>query len=215
MITRTLNAAVLVAAAAIAAPAHAALFVEGADPTTVFDSLLLDDVTPNTGQDSSTNDFFVEARNLDIPTGLGPVDLTFTGIGFNPRGGTSTSVENVTVTLRYLGADATFNTSDDVVLGSRSATLQYNGTVTQYTAVFDEPIIGQIDGAEDRFRITLFSSGNMRFKTWNAGQSPSGQAGIKLSLGGTAIAAIPEPTAMLAFGLPAAVIGFARPRRGS
>lgn len=191
--------------AGISMPTEAATFVEGADPTTTFSDLLLDDVTPNTGQDTGTSPNSVQARNLNFATGNGPVDISITGLGFNPRGGTSTNVETVTVTVRYFGADNTFNTADDVLLGSETATLQYGGTVDQYTAVFDNPITGQIDGENNRFRFELASTGNMRFKSWNAGQSPSGQAGAKLSVGGTATL-VPEPSSLALIGLGALAV---------
>lgn len=180
---------------AVAAPSDAAMFVGGADPTTTFSNLLIDDVTMGSGQDTGTNTVFNPARNLDIPTGLGPVDVSITGIALNPRGGTSINEETVTVEITYFGADNNFGLSgDNVVLGSRTATLQYLGAVDQYTAVFDTPITGQIDGVEDRFRIGISSTGNLRFKQWNTVQSPSGEGGLKVSVGGTATLAIPEPT---------------------
>ncbi|QDT69331.1 hypothetical protein MalM25_22670 [Planctomycetes bacterium MalM25] len=188
--------------AAVTAPVHAAMFVAGADPTTTFSDLLIDDVTMGSGQDTGTATTFTPARNLDVPTGMGPVDISITGIGLNPRGGTSTTEETVTVEITYFGADNNFGlAADNVVLGSRTATLQYLGAVDQYTAVFDTPITGQIDGVEDRFRIAISSTGNLRFKSWNAVQSPSGENGLKVSVGGTATLAIPEPTSMALLGL--------------
>ena len=171
------------------------MFVAGADPTTTFSNLLLDDVTPTTGQDTSTAMMFSPSRDLDVPTGMGPTEVTITGIGLNPRGGTATTEETVTVEVVYLGADASAAGTDNVSLGTRTATLQYLGAVTEYTAVFDTPIVGMTDGVEDRFRFFIGSTGNLRFKTWNAAQSPSGQNGLKLSVGGTATV-IPEPTSI-------------------
>ena len=75
------------------------------------------------------------------------------------------------------------------------------GTVDEYAAVFDNPITGQIDGENNRFRIALESTGNMRFKSWNALQSPSGQNGLKLSVGGTAALVVPEPGSLALVGL--------------
>ena len=173
--------------------ADAAMFVEGADPTTTFASLLLDDVTPTTGGDSATATSFNPQRNLDIPTGSGPVEVTITGLGLNPRGGTSTNVETVSIEVIYLGADGGTGGTDNVSLGTETATLQYGGVVDEYTAVFDNPLVATLDGVEDRFQFRISSTGNMRFKVWNPTQSPSGQNGIKMSVGGTAVV-IPEPT---------------------
>ena len=106
------------------APTYGAMFVAGADPTTTFTDLLLDDVTPGTGQDTATSTTFTPARNLDSPTGMGPVDISITGIGLNPRGGTATTEETLTVTVTYFGADDSFGTLDDLILGAETATLE-------------------------------------------------------------------------------------------
>ncbi|MEM9346120.1 MAG: PEP-CTERM sorting domain-containing protein [Planctomycetota bacterium] len=180
--------------------AGAATFIAGADPTTTFANLLLDDVTPNSGQDTATGTIFGPQRDLDFTTGLGPQTISITGIGFNPRGGTATTEETVTVTVTYMGADATFNTADDLLIGTETATLQYLGSVDQYTAVFDNPIVGDFDGVEDRFRFLIQSTGNLRFKQWNVAQAPSGEFGLKLSVGGTVV---PEPSSLALLGLGA------------
>ncbi len=198
----------LLALGATVKPADAAMFVEGADPTTTFASLLLDDVTPGTGQDSGTFAAFNLDRDLAVPTGAGPVEVTIDGIGLNPRGGTSTTEETVDVIVTYLGADLTFGGADDVLLGTQSATLQFGG-VNEYTAVFDTPLTAVLDGLANRFRVRLESTGLMRFKNWNVGQSPSGQEGPKLSVGGSA-SVVPEPTSLA---LLAAVAGLAGMRR--
>lgn len=192
---RLLATTAVLATLAFGSTASAATFVAGADPTTTFASLLIDDVTPGTGGDTATSTMFSPSRNLDVPTGSGPTEVTITGIGLNPRGGTSTNLETVSVEVVYLGADGAAGGTDNVSLGTETATLQYLGSVDQYTAVFDNPIVGITDGVEDRFRFFISSTGNMRFKTFNPMQAPSGQQGLKLSVGGSA-AVIPEPTAI-------------------
>ncbi len=189
----------------------AAIFMAGADPTTVFaPNLLLDEVTSTGGGDTNTVTSLAADRDLAIPTGLGPVDVSITGIGFNPRGGTSTNNETVTVSVRYLGADMTFNTADDVLLGSQSATLQFLGTIAEYTAVFDNPITGLIDGVENSFRFVISSTGNMRFKTIATGNNAN--SALKLSVGGTGTLAVPEPGSLLLAGLMACASGVAAMR---
>lgn len=210
--TRFATALLGVAVIGAVVPAQAAMFVAGADPTTTFSDLLLDDVTAGTGQDSATVTSIAPGRNLDVPTGLGPVDISITGIGLNFRPPTSTTEETITVTVTYFGADNTFNTADDLLLGSETASMRFLGTVDQYSAVFDNPITGQIDGVEDRFRIAIGSTGSMRFKTWNTSQSPSGEGGLKLSVGGTATLAVPEPSSLIIASL-FAVLACLRTRR--
>lgn len=196
------TACVAVAVASLGATSAfgAAMFVAGADPTTTFANLLLDDVTPGTGQDTSTATAFNPSRDLAVPTGSGATEVTITGIGLNPRGGTATTEETVSIEVIYLGADASAAGTDNVSLGTETATLQYLGSVNEYSAVFDNPIVGITDGVEDRFQFRISSTGNLRFKTWNAAQSPSGQNGLKLSVGGSA-RVIPEPTTVAFAGL--------------
>ncbi|MEM9752779.1 MAG: PEP-CTERM sorting domain-containing protein [Planctomycetota bacterium] len=192
-------ASLVAASFGVASTANAAMFVAGADPTTTFTNLLLDDVTPTGGFDTSTATSFNPTRALAITTGAGPQDITITGIGLNPRGGTSTNAETVTVTITYNGADGNFGTAtDNVVLGSQTATLQYAGAVTEYSVVFDTPITGTVDALNNRFAITIESTGNMRFKGFNAASAPSGQNGLKVSVGGTAV---PEPASLALLGL--------------
>ncbi|MEN1678135.1 MAG: PEP-CTERM sorting domain-containing protein [Planctomycetota bacterium] len=195
---------------ATSSDAKGAMFQAGVDPTTAFTEIFIDDVTPTGGFDTGTATSFNPARDLDIPVGQGPVDIAFEGIGLNPRGGTATTEETVTITITYLGADNVFGGSDDVLLGSESASLQYLGAVDEYTAIFDNPITGEIDGLNDRFRIGIESTGNLRFKGFNAAGAPSGQNGLKISLGGTATV-IPEPSAAALLGL--ASLGLVRRRR--
>ncbi|MEM6329129.1 MAG: PEP-CTERM sorting domain-containing protein [Planctomycetota bacterium] len=180
-------------------PAQAAMFDSTIDPTTAFSTLFIDDANVNGGGDSSTTTAIGPQRNLDIPTGMGPLNISFEGIGLNFRGGTSTSEETLTITIEYLGADGALGGGDDLVLGTETATLAFTST-NIYTAIFDNPITALIDGVEDRFRFTVTSTGNMRFKQWGAMDSPSGQNGIKVSAGGT-VTVVPEPSTLLLLGM--------------
>lgn len=184
--------------------AHSAAFVAGADPTTTFDNLLLDDARTG-GGDTSTQTSFGPSRYLDFETGNGPLDITINGIGFTPRGGTSTVEETITVTVTYFGADDNFGaTADNLVLGSQTATLQYGGSVATYSVIFDDPITGTIDGENNRFQFLIQSTGNLRLKSTNATTpSVSGQTGLWLSVGGTAV---PEPGSLALLGLGSLLI---------
>ena len=192
------------------APASAAMFVSGLDPTTSFTTVFLDDADMNGGFDTATSTSVSPQRNINIPTGQGPLNISFEGIGLNFRGSTSTAVETVSVTIEYLGANGAFGGGDDVVLGTETATMQFL-TTQIYTAIFDNPITGLIDGVEDRFRFVISSTGNMRFKGYNAAGSPSGQNGLKISVGGT-VTVVPEPGALSLAGL-ALTAGLRRRRR--
>ncbi|MEM6854747.1 MAG: PEP-CTERM sorting domain-containing protein [Planctomycetota bacterium] len=190
---KTLAVATAATMVGLVTSADAAVFVTG-DSTTIFaaDGLLIDDAQPSGGADSATVTSITPARNLAITTGIGPQTLTVTGIGLNFRGGTVAGPETVTVTVTYFGADNNFGLSaDNVLIGSATAELTFTGT-NEYVAVFDDPIVGVFDGEEDRFRIAIESTGNMRFKTHTVGSAPSGEGGIKISLGGSSVP-VPEP----------------------
>lgn len=119
--------------------------------------------------------------------------LTFSGLGF-AFPGSGVTASQLDLTIRYLGADATFNTSDDEVVGFRSNPLSYSGA-NEYVWEFDTPLTFGWDGAAKSFRFELSTSGtgNLRFKTRPANESPSGQTGVVLSVGGNFVA-VPEPT---------------------
>lgn len=187
--------------------AGAAVFQQGVDPsvptddpmgTPVFTGTLLDDVTASGGGDSATVSSANLDRNLSITTGAAPQTLTIEGISFNLRGGTSTTEQTVSVEIIYFGNDGSFNsTADNVNVGTATATLTFVAT-DQYTAVFDTPLESTFVATDNRFRFNISSTGSLRFKTFTTSESPSGQGGVKVSVGGTSI---PEPGSMALMGL--------------
>ena len=184
---------------AVAPASLAAVFAEGADPTLTFANTLVDDVTPSGGGDSSVSSAFNIDRNLDIITGPTAQTLTITGIALNFRTDTSDAPQEITVNVVYFGNDGVYSASaDNVDLGTRTATLDF-GTTDQYTAVFDTPMTAEFIATQNRFRFNITATGSMRVKTWTAAQSPSGQGGAKLSVGGTSV--VPEPGSMALVGL--------------
>lgn len=116
--------------------------------------------------------------------------VTFSGVGFALRGGTTAS--EAQLTIRYLGADGVFGNADDVTIGTVSDSINF--TVTgEYAWQFDNNLQFNWDGLNDRFRFEIVGlDGNLRFKQRSVGESPSGQGGLTLSVGGN-FSAIPEP----------------------
>lgn len=121
--------------------------------------------------------------------------IAFSGIGVALRGGTTATTARINIV--YLGADGAANTADDEVVGSVEDSLNFTGT-GEYAWAFDNELQFNWDGANDRFRFELTGlDGNLRFKQRSANESPSGQGGLTMSVGGRVIT-IPEPSAAFA-----------------
>jgi hypothetical protein len=138
--------------------------------------------------------------------------VSFTGFGFAVNtggpGGTTpqNTAESITVGFRYNGADGTFNTSDDIVLGTTNGIVYHNGVVGDgigfestaggtYYVNFDSPISGMIDGLNESFRITVTpTGGSIRWKALvtNGG---TGIFNAKMSVAGTFVP-VPEPATL-------------------
>jgi len=132
-----------------------------------------------------------------LPIGT-PSSVTFTGLGLVFRGGTTAT--NVDVTIRYLGADGTFNTADDEIVGTASDPLSYVN-VSESVWNFSDPMIFAWDGGSDAFRFELTGSdalgdpADLRFKQQGVANSASGQGGLVMSVGGSVVA-VPEPLSL-------------------
>ncbi len=109
--------------------------------------------------------------------------ITITGLGLPFRGGTTATI--VTVTVTYLGADGMVNTNDDEIVGIATDDLNYS-VVGEYAWQFTTPMEFDWDGLNNRFRFAITGiDGNVRFKSRPVNESPSGQGGIPMSVGGS------------------------------
>ena len=135
----------------------------------------------------------VNGTNNNFASGLTtgtPGTVTFTGLGFALRGGTTATQAQVTII--YLGADGNVG-ADDVTVGTVTDSINF-GATGEYAWEFDNSLQFAWDGLNDRFRFELRGlGGNLRFKQRAVNESPSGQGGLTLSVGGNYSAAIPEP----------------------
>ncbi|MCA9234416.1 MAG: autotransporter-associated beta strand repeat-containing protein [Planctomycetales bacterium] len=164
---------------------------------------LLFDEARTGGGDTAAAAAFSPARILDgvsgvnnnWATGLSPGlagAVTFTGLGFPLRGGTTATTMDLTIS--YLGADGVLGGIDDVVVGTVSNELSFSVT-SEYVWEFDTPLSFDWDGLATNFRFEISGSdgaGNpldLRFKSRPVGESPSGQGGIPLSVGGSFVPA--------------------------
>ena len=183
---------------------------------------LLFDETRAGGGDTSAAAAFSPSRFLQansgandnwasgLPNGQAGV-VTFTGLGFALRGGTTATM--MSVNIIYLGADGAVGGGDDETVGAVSDSLVF-GSTSEYAWRFADPLQFNWDGMNNRFRFELSGDdGNLRFKQRPANESPSGQGGLTLSVGGSfAPTVIPEPSSILVVGMVSAA-GLVRRRR--
>ena len=153
----------------------------------------------------------VSGTNSNWAAGLTPGTagtIDFTGFGFALSGG-GTTASSVSLNIIYLGADGGTGGTDNELVGTVTDTLNFTGA-GEYGWVFDTPLQFAWDGLNNRFRFEISGiGGNLRFKQRPVGDSPSGQGGVTLSVGGSFV--VPEPSSVLlgAMGL----FGFVATRR--
>lgn len=220
----------LVAAAMLAtATVSPAALIGPGDVTSSLDGDLFFDDARTGGGDQTINEgslanvqrfFDYDGNGLIAAPGV-PGLVTIQGFGFAT--GAAAAANDATLidlTFIYLGADENPNTPDDVLIGTERVGYSFSGA-GEYFVNLDSDPSALIDGLGSRFRIQIApvddNAGlieSIRFKTRPANEQAFGHQGPTLSLSGT-YAAIPEPTAMLAFGVPAVALLLTRRRRRS
>lgn len=215
--------AALAATAALPVFSFAAVITAG-DPTTGLVSpigptgsvLFLDEATSGGSDMNAISAASSGNKLLDLNGAAGAPGIagtvSFTGFGFavntgGPGGSPpQNTAESITVGIRYNGADSTFNTPDDIVLGTTGAVIYHNGVIGDgigfestaggtYYVNFDSPISGMIDGLSESFRITVTpTGGSLRWKALvtNGG---TGIFNAKMSVAGTFMP-VPEPATL-------------------
>jgi arylsulfatase A-like enzyme len=117
--------------------------------------------------------------------------VTLKGLGWaSPSTGApgGTAATTATVTFTDLGPDNAFGTTDDVVVGSVTDDLVFTGTAGEFVWNFDADPTFSATGSS--LRISIVGNGNIRRKTVTGTTT---QAGVKLSLAGTAVGGTPPP----------------------
>lgn len=177
----------------LAVSSHGSSIIKADVTSSLGPSFFIDDAS--TGGNDATGFTFNLDRNWTLITpfniGDGGTLLTIIGLGFALPSANNTDGNIFTATITYLGADETFGGGDDVLLGSASGTLNFSSGAGEYSWLFDTPITGTIDGVGDMFRVTITAPSSMRLKTVT-----TGAAGIKLSVAGSSVAVVPEPSAL-------------------
>ena len=139
-----------------------------------------------------------------LNVGSGGTTITITGIGWaSPNNAGNNDATSATVSIYYLGLDGVGGGGDDVLIGTVTDNYTFGGA-SEYVWVFDTPITADIDGANQFFRVDVSPSngtntGSFMMKT----TSGSAASEVKISVAGTSVAIVPEPSSLLlgAFGL--------------
>jgi hypothetical protein len=183
------------AALAAVAPSNAAMLTIR-DVTADLAPFINDIDDAQIGGGDTTGTTINLVRNFGtMPVGPLGTQVTLTGLGFGMPGNTN-SVQEITATLTYFGADGVAGGTDNVDLGSVTFTHDFT-TAGEYGVIFDTPIVGIVDGLNSIFRIQLTADSNIRIKnTFSGPANPSGQAGLRASVAGSLAAAVPEPTSV-------------------
>ncbi|MEM8944454.1 MAG: PEP-CTERM sorting domain-containing protein [Planctomycetota bacterium] len=196
---------------ALGVSANAATIAPQTDVTaTLGPDFFLDDASTG-GGDATINQPAVANPARDFAgINVGPLgsEISITGIGWASSSAVAANdATSVTATITYLGANEMFGGGDDVVIGTvTDAYPQPHPGAGEVSWSFDTPLVAVIDGAADRFRISITPSnangnGSLRFK--------QATGGIKLSVAGTSTALVPEPAslALAFFGLMGICVG--------
>lgn len=208
---RIVTVLVAITSLGFGATAMGAMLTNGDATANLTGDLLVDDAATG-GSDSTTNepatlnlgrnfDFDSDGTITDNPPG--PGTITITGFAFaTSASATANDADTLTITVTYLGGDEVFGGGDDVVLGSESVGYSHTGA-GEYYVNFDSPFGAAIDGAGDRFRVSVTptntgGTGSVRIKTGPLAFETSN--GAKISVSGTFVP-VPEPASLALVGL--------------
>ena len=177
----------------LATGAHAASFVKGDATASLGSDYLIDEASLG-GSDATQNEpnSFQMTRNLIVQNaGEDGSLIEITGIAFAlPNASAVIDATELEITITHLGSDDTFDTADDVLLGSETVTFAFDG-VGEYYAIFDTPMTGTVDATVLRYRIQIApkndaGEGSLRLKA--AVLAFETFTGPKLTLAGTSTA---------------------------
>lgn len=182
------------------ATSHAATIVAGDVTSTLGPNFFLDAAATG-GNDFAINQpgtalFRRSFGTLNV--GSGGTTITITGIGWaSPNSATNNDATSATVAIRYLGADGIFGGTDDVLIGTVTDNYTFGGA-SEYVWEFDTPMTAVIDGLNSFFRVEVSpingaGNGSFQMKT----TSGTDASAVKLSVAGTSVAVVPEPSAAL------------------
>ena len=161
--------------------------INGGNVTTLLGPNFFFDAAATGGGDFNLNqpNAAVFDRNFGIlQVGASGTTITITGIGWASAGSAPLNDATfATVTVTYLGLDGTGGGGDDILIGSATDDYTYAGAAGEYAWTISPPLIGVIDGLNNKFRVVITpsnptSNGSLSFKT----SSGTTAATVKLSV---------------------------------
>jgi hypothetical protein len=197
----------------------AATIVSGNVTTTLGPDFFLNDAATG-GMDFTINQPGTANLTRDfgaLNVGAGGTTINISGIAWaSPNSATTNDATSAEVTITYLGLDGAFGGGDDVLIGSVTDNYVFTAAGTTYVWAFDSPMSATIDGLNSVFRVAIApsnatSDGSLRFKAGSGSGSTSNQAIVKISVAGTSVAVVPEPSIALLGSL--GLFGLLRRRR--
>lgn len=187
--------------------AHGATISIGDLTTTLGTSYLLNEAATG-GNDVTINDSTANTNRTftALANGAGGSLITITGFAFGTSAQTAANdAGTFTVGFKYLGNDGNLDGGDDVDFGSASGTYNHTGAGV-YVFDFDTDLsmtipVGNTSGTTWQLSFTPSNvrggygdtSASIRFKTVTAGSL----ATAKISVAGTSVAVVPEPSSAL------------------
>ena len=148
-----------------------------------------------------------------LNVGAGGSTITIKGIGWaSANSATTNDATSATVNITYLGSDGVAGGGNDVLIVTVTDAYTFAGAAGEYVWAFDTAISATIDGLNNQFRIVITPTnaglnGSLSFK----GATTASAANVKLSVAGTSVAVVPEPSAMLLGSI--GLLGLLRRRR--
>jgi hypothetical protein len=200
------------------ADSHAATIVGGNVTDTLGPSFFFDSAATGGGDftvNQPNSGAFVRSFGT-LNVGAGGSTITIAGIGWaSLNSATANDATSATVAISYLGADGVLGGGDDVLIGTATDAYTFAGAAGEYVWAFDTAMSATIDGLNNLFRILITptngtSNGSLSFKSTLSNPNATA-ATVKLSVAGTSVAVVPEPSAALLGGL--GVLLLARRRR--
>jgi len=154
------------------------------------------------GSDFTTANAALRRNFGTLTVGADGSDLTVSGIAW-ASAAAGTVATSAAISITYLGIDGVGGGGDDISIGNSTATLSFSGAGV-YVWEFDTAMTANIpasniSGTSQFFRVdiagldALGAPANIRYKTEGTASANT----VKLSIAGSSVAAIPEPSSFI------------------
>ena len=134
-----------------------------------------------------------------LNVGAGGSTINISGIAWASfNNAAANDATSATVGITYLGANGSVGGGDDLLIGNVTDNFTFAGAANVYAWNFDTSLSATIDGLNNVFLIVVTpnngsSAGSLSFK----GATIANADNVKLSVAGTSVAVVPEPSTTL------------------